>query len=129
MTIESDLRVRLVSQTALTNLVGTRIYPLQLPQNGQYPAIAYWRVSAPRVRSMGNGSKTIRARYQFDVYAESYKSAKTVVAALIAAIDWYSGTKTVVIEHIEVLDDPDIFDDGDELYHIPVDALVVYKEI
>ena len=61
------IRTRLLSVSAVTDLVSTRIYPLTLPQGVTMPAVRYQRVSGnsdPHVRGT-TGAAT--ARLQFDI--------------------------------------------------------------
>lgn len=132
MSVESDLRDICIAYAPLKNLVEDSIYPVKLPQgNCYFPAIAYKRISSPPVNAMGGGTGTIRARFQFSIYSPTYLTATEIMKALKDALHWYKGTKTVEIEHVEFQDAIDDEDDQDksELYFIPVDFLVVYREI
>ena len=58
--------------TGVTAL-GSRIYPLKLPQNVAYPAVVYQRISAPRLSAFGRDVTAVQATIQVDVYGEEGK--------------------------------------------------------
>ena len=50
--------------------LGSRIYPLVLPQNVEYPAVVFQRISAPRgvQRTFGRRAESVAATIQVDIY-------------------------------------------------------------
>jgi hypothetical protein len=91
MSLEADLRTYLLTQTGVTNLVGSRIHPSRLPDNPTLPAVVYQRISTLHNLASGNVPLT-RARIQLDVWADSYAEAVTGAEALHAALDMVSAT-------------------------------------
>ena len=53
--------------TGVTAL-GSRIYPLVLPQNVEYPAASYQRISAIRYSQFGRDATAAEATVQVDIY-------------------------------------------------------------
>lgn len=85
MTDYADFETVMVSklQTDLESVVGSRIYPVQLPQGVKYPAIAYTRVDAVRVLTHDQTSAgLVASRFQFDIYGKTYGDVRAVSKAL-----------------------------------------------
>ena len=61
---EQAIYDQLTSVTAL----GSRIYPLVLPQNVEYPAAVYQRISATRYSQYGRDATVAEATVQVDIY-------------------------------------------------------------
>jgi hypothetical protein len=75
-----------------SGLVGSRIYPLKLPQKPTLPAMTYQRISGMHVHSHSGISGLARPRYQFTCWAERYDDAKATAETLRLALDGYKGT-------------------------------------
>ena len=116
MTIETDVFSRLTTFPGLTALVGTRCYPVRLPQNPILPAVSFFKVSNPRVFSHDGDSSLQHPRYQFSSWAETYAEAWAVAEQIRLAMqgEWGAG---IGIYRNAV----DLFDTEAEWYHIPVD--------
>ncbi len=85
--IEATLYNYLTGHAGLKSLVGSRIYPMQLPQNVMLPALTYQRISGPRVHGVGGRPILARPRIQIDSWATSYANAKVLSAEVRAALD------------------------------------------
>ena len=81
-----DLLEYLLNLPALQALVGSRIYPLMLPQRATLPAIRYQRISTLQ-EAAHDGPGPRESRWQFSVHAGSYASADGAARALRAALD------------------------------------------
>jgi len=109
MSTEQTLYSTLKNDAGVSALVGTRIYPLLLPQNPTYPAITYQRISTrPVMTRTGNGLDFVRM--QIDCYADSYSGVKALAAAVEAALSTdYELGKT------------DFYDDTLEIFRVSMD--------
>lgn len=88
MTIEQVTTDRLESVSAVTNLVGTRIYQLKLRQNTQFPAIRVQLISDPRDYHLRGEIDLGRARVQIDSYGlETGADPYGAVAAVADAVE------------------------------------------
>lgn len=111
MSVETEFYTALTGYAPLAALVGTRVYPQQLPPDVTFPAIAYRYIDG--VYYAGDREVT---RIQIDIYAMTYKGVKQVrdvVRQLAdATLNWvyYGG--------------PDIWQDGQELHHQSVDVRI-----
>lgn len=83
MSLQTDIRRYLLSKSAITSLVGTRIQPHYVPQkNVDYPFITYILVSANSAHHLQGGAGYCEKRLQFDVYAKTEVERDAVVEAL-----------------------------------------------
>ena len=115
--------------SGLNALVGTRIYPLVLPQNPVLPAITYTRVSNPKQRLLARGAAdTFRPRIQFDCWAITYKSAQLVASQLQAALQDYAGIMGgVVVLDADVDTGQDAQDPDSREPHVQVDVIMMHQ--
>lgn len=82
-TIESALWAALTDTAGrVYGLVADRIYPLQIPQEASLPAMAYQRVSGPRIDDHGGGLGQAEARIQLSIVGSDYATAKAVAGAV-----------------------------------------------
>lgn len=129
--MEAALFKHLSTQAGVTALVGTRIYPLVLPQNVAYPAIRYQRISTPRVYSKSGPSGDSRPRLQIDCWALTYGDAKRLADAVETAMKGFAGTHNGHRVASVVCDDEQ---DGYEpdpappVYRRTLDFLIWYEE-
>lgn len=104
MTLEQALYNYLTGVAGLTALIGTRVYPVALPQGATLPAVVYQRVSGARIRTMGDARLARRPRIQFTVWAATYASRLAVGAQLVAALDGYTPGTMGGAGGVDVLD-------------------------
>ena len=76
----------LQSRTALTALVGQRIYYVNAPQDVQPPYVVFFKVSATRVRSLTASSHFVNSRFQFSIFSETYYEAKQIAEHIQLAL-------------------------------------------
>jgi hypothetical protein len=88
VTVTEAMRARLGQITAVTALVGTRIYDVKTPQAGAFPRIRLQRVSEVEFMHLRGSANVFRARVQVDAIAQEKSgvdalgSARAVDAAL-----------------------------------------------
>lgn len=128
-TIEEALFSKLTNESAITDLVGTRVYPLTLPQNPTYPAMTYQQISKVWGKTHQGAGDMGWPRFQFDCYGTSYSAAKGVANALRQTIDGFSGTvATVDVCAIFFVNEVDDFNDEVGVYRVAADYRVIYRE-
>lgn len=91
-TLEEGIYSHLTAESTITDIVSTRIYPRQLPQNPTYPALTYRRVSTRTQHYHNAGDSLPFPRYQFSCYAATYAGTKSLANALRAILDGFKGT-------------------------------------
>ena len=128
------IRTRLLSVSAVTNLVSTRIYPLTLPQGVTMPAVRYQRISGNSDPHIGGTTGTATARLQFDIFATTYAAAESLRDAIREAIDQYTGTSSGVVihscnatNHLDLFDEP-VHGDAVGLYQMVSDYEIIHSE-
>jgi hypothetical protein len=109
---------RLAAVAGVSNLVGTRIYALRLPQNVTYPAIRYQQISAVRESAMGADTGDVTARMQVDSFAATYAGAQALAKQVRLALARWGGTAGgIVVEHVFIANEldrfePEVLEDG-----------------
>jgi hypothetical protein len=79
LAIGSDVRTYLLTQATVTAVVGTRIYPLKIPQSiSTYPSITYQMISQVPAHTLTGGAGYAESRIQYDIYAETKPAADSL---------------------------------------------------
>lgn len=112
-------------------LIGTRLYPLLVPQEQPLPAIAYQRVGTqPKMAHDGPGGWT-RAVIQFTCQAASFAGVKTLALALRNDLSGFRGqmgtASAIDVHYCNQVNE----NDQDELFDAAVsrcDFEFLYKE-
>lgn len=86
MSMGEDIYTALSGDATLAALVGTRIYPQWRAQDAALPAVTFYQVSENPQNTIGGELALRNHQYQFDVWADSYSEAQSVVTALNAAV-------------------------------------------
>lgn len=108
--IHHDLRTRLLSDTDITDLVGTRIVPLNDLQSSPYPKIVYRLVTEqPDYSAEGNTGPT-ESTIEFTSQAESYDTAKLIDVLIAELLDAFSGI--IGSTHIQGIFTENVSDDS-----------------
>jgi hypothetical protein len=82
VTLTAAIRTRLLAQSALTALVGTRVYALVIPQQPTLPAIRLQQIGRDEPMHLRGPVTVFRARLQVDAIAYSKETADAVDAAI-----------------------------------------------
>ncbi len=89
--IGTNLRTYLVSITAITDQVSTRVYPDVLPQNATLPAIVYRMISSVPQHAHGQTTKLKQTRFQIDCIATTRLVANATSEIVRKNLDHYNG--------------------------------------
>lgn len=84
MSAETATHAALSTHSGLTALVGTRIYPLTMPQDCPLPAVTYQLIDD--IPQLVKGAKS-QTRMQVDAWSDSFGGAVTVAAQVLLAMD------------------------------------------
>lgn len=85
MTVEEAVRARLLTLTALTALVSTRIYLDKLPQSPTYPCVRVSLVDELSDYHLRGGEGVRRARVQVDAFAREVSGVDPYALAVTVA--------------------------------------------
>jgi len=109
--IYKSLYVYLSGQSAISNLVGSRIYPHYAPESAVMPYVVFQRISNIDFHHFGAQSKVARDLFQFDIWDTDSTSIEAVKEAVREEIDGFQGTLSGIdVRLIEIIDN----DESDE---------------
>ena len=127
MTIEEAIYSYLSGEAGITTIVGNRIYPMILPQDTDYPALTYFRVSGPE----HHDKDVAFPRIQISCWAEKYEEARTLAGEVKAAFQRLKGPMgdpgVAVIQGV-FLNVLDLYDNETQVYHMPVDIKLIHRK-
>lgn len=90
--IEEALVAELLADVSVSGLIGTRVYPLLIPQDAILPAIAYQTIGAPDDYRHDGASEYRDVRMQLTCQADNYAAAKGLARAVRNCLSGYVGT-------------------------------------
>ena len=101
---ETELVAKLSGTSAVTDLVGDRIYPITARQGVALPYVTYQLISGAPVNHAAGTTTTEECRIQVDNYASTYSGVKALAAAVEDALSGWSdaaGTPPITMCHLE----------------------------
>jgi hypothetical protein len=103
---DESLRSVILSSAAVTALVGSRVFPLKLPDKPTLPAIVYQRnATSQRQYSTTGDSHLYKAHFLVSCWGTSHDSARALGEAVIDMLSGYAGTYSSSIQVVEDVDD------------------------
>jgi len=130
MNLEEALFAYLKDHAGLKALVGTRIYPLILPQPPTLPAVTYFKVSLVNRRVMASPSDVLKqVRVQFSCWANTYSETKSVAEQVKVALQDFAGQMGGGVQVLDgnIINEQDLYEDDTGIYHVPVDVLIMHE--
>jgi hypothetical protein len=89
---EAVLRSALVSTTAVTSLVSSRIYPVLAPASAALPFVTWRRSGIEREQTLGGPMGMPRVTVEYSIYGTTYEEARQTADAMRLVLDGYGGT-------------------------------------
>lgn len=127
--IESSLRTFLLAQAGVAAIVGTRVYPMVMPQGAAVPCIVYQRVNDNPVHDCGGRGTIGNFLIQLDAYADTFKGARDLGEAVRVCLDCYRGTAgTHSIAAVRQGGGRDFYEDDTQRYRFSVDYSIWAEE-
>lgn len=128
--VEEAIKTRAGAVSALTDLISTRFYPVQLPEGATMPAVTYEISSNTRAHAMGSDPGMAEPRLRCHAWADTQAVALSVAAALRTTFqDWSATVDGVVIERSFLDNEYDGgYSPGVEGYHSVVEFTVKHLE-
>ena len=134
--VGESLRTKLLSYSAISTIVGQRMYPDALVQNATLPAVVYTNISTAPEHTISDVTLTAHARFQFDCYGTSRRSARDLYHAIRrSGICAYQGTTSGIYFMGIQLDsgaynsnEPPVDGNQEHRYITSFDLLVHYSE-
>lgn len=93
---EAFLFQRLSSQTSVSSLIGTRVFPMMAPTGTALPLVIYQRSAVSRQQSLSGPVGLPVVTLQLTSYASSYTAVKSIARAVRVAVDGWTGTTSGV---------------------------------
>ena len=128
--LETGLVTHLEDDTGVGALIGDRIYPLQVPQDAELPALAYQIITDRYEVTHDQRSELSRARVQFTHVGTTYTALKSLSEAVRDALHQFTGDLGGVVVTGCLLDQDT--DDWSGSHKSPVkrsDYIIWYKRI
>ena len=124
------LYAHLRADDGVRGAVGTRIYQRRVPAEAQKPLIVIYPTISRVPNRILDGVSHRRCRLQVTAMAENQPDAEKAAAAIIAAVDGFTGPMAEKLDVIlaTVDNDRQIDQDGVDEIHHHVDVMIVYKE-
>lgn len=101
MGVEEGFFSKVAADSGVAALLGTRLYPLSIPQQTELPAAAYAVVQSDPVPYLGQPASVWITRLEVSCWARTYAAARAVAVAIRGAVDhdvsgWTGATVTGV---------------------------------
>ena len=131
MSIERVTYALLSGAGAVTSIVGTRIYPVVLPQGQGAPALVYEPISATRAGAIDAYATThlTRGRVQVNLVVATYPELHPLREAVKAAMQFQRGLIGGVTVHsiVHAGEGPVQYDQQLGLFSQPIDFLIHHE--
>jgi hypothetical protein len=95
--IEQNIYTLLSTSVLITPLIGTRVYPLEIPQDPTLPALCYSFVGGSSTNTLTT-TGIAKWRLQVDCYGDTYADAVTLRNAVVQTLNgYYDATMNVML--------------------------------
>jgi len=130
VSIETGLYSHLTTDSDVSALVGTRVYPLKLPQGYTLPAISYQRVSGDRLATLSGPTGRANPRFQIDCWASTYSGVRDLASKVRQALDGHKGGLGGEddVGGISIEGDRDLFEENTEVFRVTMDFFIPHFE-
>lgn len=91
MIADKYIYAKLTANAGVSALVSTRVYPIVIPQNTAYPAIAYSAVYTPGDPNKNEDATKDHCEFTLRSWASTYDAAAALDVAVRAALDYVDG--------------------------------------
>ena len=128
--IEKALRKRLISTQNLTQIIGSRVYPIMLPEKAVLPALTFGRVSTDGASLSHSGSTgIITSVFEIGCIAKDVEVAKQLARLVRAVFSGFSGTVDGYrIYRANVENEFDEYDPETGTYQVPIEIYLTHDE-
>lgn len=128
------LRAFLLADGAIAAVVGTRVYPLRMPQGETQASIVYTRVSGEGDYTMQGPTGYARPRIQIDAWASSANAAVALSNLIRDRLDGFrgvmgSGADAITVRGVFVADEREGFDEAANLHRSGRDYFIHHIEL
>lgn len=125
MTITAGLAQFLID----SGLVGSRVYPLKIPQEQVLPAIAYQRIDTPRVKSHSGPSGLAAPRFQLTIQCTTYESMSAVARGVRERLNGFTGMMgTTEVQSTFVVNENEFDTEANKYFISRLDVVIWHRE-
>ena len=89
---EAVLRNALVTTTAVSTLISSRVYPVLAPASAAMPFVTYRRAGIRRQQTLTGPMGVPQVTVEVDIYATTYEGARDLADKCRVVLDGYGGT-------------------------------------
>ena len=133
MSFETELLAHLLGDPQVETAVDERVYFLRLPEHVTLPAVVFRVVSAPRDYTQGRvfpeETAWVRARVQFDAYADTADDVIEASGAIRGALSGYDGDMEGTVISGSIVTQLDDFEQRTEKFRRTLDITIAYEEL
>lgn len=110
MSIEALIRAQLADDSAVSDIVGTRIRFAQAREGDDPPYLVLSKISSQTINAMNGPTTTFTGRIQVDIIAATYAAVKTLADAVRSALNGWTSAGAVssclLDNELDGFDDP-----------------------
>lgn len=127
--IESAIRTLVLQASDITDEIGTRFYPLRLPQQSEIPACTFQMIADVPSHNLSGPQGHVRTLLQIDTYAATYAKSVEVADLIRKQIDGYAGTVSgTIITSVQRASALSTYETGIDQYRMTTDYRIGYYE-
>lgn len=128
--IERALRQRLLETQEITQIVGSKVFPIMLPEKVTLPALVFGRVSTEGSRLSHSGTTGIvTSGFEIGCIAKDVEVAKRLARLVRSAFSGFSGSiEGFKIYRATVENEFDEYDPETGTYQVPVEVYLTHDE-
>lgn len=132
---EAAVRNRLVTTTAVTALVGTRVYPVIAPADADLPFVTWRRTSIQRQHSLSGPIGVPMVMLTVDAFATTYEAVRDLADTVRVSLDGWGGTfQNTVVSNVSLENESDGFvqlagGDVPPVYTVQMTFGILWQEI
>lgn len=127
--IEEAIYSILTGDSRVASIVGTRVYPVIVPQPATLPVLVYSRISTVDDPLTHSGpANVVKAVYQILCLHPTITGAKTLASAVRAAMHGYSGIAgSEKVFYAQCVNQVDAYEHDTGVYSAPIDILIMHR--
>ena len=123
--IADSIFAYLSNVSAVTDIVGLRMYPVFNPQNTIYPSLMWILIEENPVHLMGTDAALAQNLYRFISYAKTSDEADALALQVTTALQDFSGqmggTDGITVQRIFMEGESELYSDDDRVYKVQQD--------
>jgi hypothetical protein len=135
MSVEQGLVAHLLADGPTAAIIGTRVHPGSIPQDGTVPAIVYQRISTLRETDLDGPSDMVNVRMRLDLWHNTYAGVKALADAVRVALNGVGlasphllGAEPVQFVYLDNDGDLPDFEGDRRDYRVAQDWIVIHTE-